>query len=65
VQPIGLLPGSARVLQKLGMQPEGRKRENEYFKGRWWDALLFGILDYEWTSHQQEADTGADEESAG
>lgn len=24
--------GSARVLQKLGMQAEGRKRENEYFK---------------------------------
>jgi len=44
--------GSARVLQKLGMQAEGRKRENEYFKGRWWDTLVFGMLDYEWKSHQ-------------
>ena len=43
--------GSAHVLQKLGMQPEGRLRENAYFKGRWWDTLLFGILDHEWESH--------------
>ena len=40
--------GSARVLHKLGMQAEGRLRENEYYKGRWWDTLLFGILDSEW-----------------
>jgi ribosomal-protein-alanine N-acetyltransferase len=54
---------SANVLQKVGMQAEGRKRENEYFKGRWWDTLLFGMLDYEWKSHQQVKDTGAAEES--
>ena len=46
--------GSAHVLQKLGMQPEGRLRENEYFKGHWWDTLLFGILDYEWESYQMD-----------
>jgi [ribosomal protein S5]-alanine N-acetyltransferase len=40
--------GSAHVLEKLGMQQEGRLRENEYYKGRWWDTLLFGMLDYEW-----------------
>jgi ribosomal-protein-alanine N-acetyltransferase len=39
---------SARVLEKLGMRLEGRLREHEYFKGRWWDVLLFAILDYEW-----------------
>ena len=39
---------SARVLEKLGMRLEGRLRENEYFKGRWWDTLMFAILDYEW-----------------
>lgn len=32
--------GSARVLEKLGMQREGRLRENEWFKGRWWDTCL-------------------------
>ena len=44
--------GSAHVLQKLGMQPEGRLRQNEYFKGRWWDTLLFGILACEWEPRQ-------------
>lgn len=40
--------GSVRVLEKLGMRLEGRLRENEYFKGRWWDTLLFGLLEGEW-----------------
>jgi ribosomal-protein-alanine N-acetyltransferase len=57
--------GSARVLQKLGMQAEGRLRENEYFKGRWWDTLLFGMLDYEWKAHQQGTGTRAAEQSTG
>jgi RimJ/RimL family protein N-acetyltransferase len=39
---------SARVLEKLDMQREGRLRENEHFKGRWWDTLFYGILDREW-----------------
>lgn len=40
--------GSAHVLEKLGMRQEGRLRENEFFKGRWWDTLLYGILESEW-----------------
>lgn len=48
--------GSVRVLQKLGMQPEGRLRENEYFKGRWWDTLLFGMLESDWKSRQPVMD---------
>lgn len=43
---------SRRVLEKLGMQMEGRLRDNEYFKGRWWDSLIFGILVDEWRSNQ-------------
>ena len=27
---------------------EGRLRENEYFKDRWWDTLLYAILKDEW-----------------
>ncbi len=23
---------------------------NEYFKGRWWDTLLYGLLESEWRS---------------
>lgn len=39
---------SARVLEKLGLREEGRMRKNEFFKGRWWDTLVFGILKDEW-----------------
>ncbi len=41
---------SARVLERVGLQLEGRLRENEHFKGRWWDTLLYGLLESEWTS---------------
>lgn len=40
---------SARVLKKLGLKEEGRLRENEFFKNRWWDTLIFGVLNSEWT----------------
>jgi RimJ/RimL family protein N-acetyltransferase len=41
--------GSARVLEKLGMRLEGRLRENEWYKGRWWDTLIYGLLVTEWS----------------
>jgi RimJ/RimL family protein N-acetyltransferase len=41
------------VLEKLGMRLEGRLRENEYFKDRWWDTSLYGILDYEWEAQRR------------
>lgn len=40
--------GSSRVMEKLGMQREGHLRENEWIKGRWWDTLIYGILEHEW-----------------
>ena len=45
--------GSAHVLEKLGMKLEGRLRQNQYYKDRWWDTLLYGILADEWTKHKQ------------
>ncbi len=39
---------SAHVLEKLGMRLEGRLRENEYFKDRWWDTLIYAVLMQEW-----------------
>ena len=44
---------SAHVLAKLGMRQEGRLRENEYFKGRWWDTLVYAILEAEWRAAQE------------
>lgn len=40
--------GSARVLEKLGLRREARLRDHEWFKDRWWDALIYGILEHEW-----------------
>lgn len=39
---------SAHVLTKLGFQLEGRLRDKAFYKGRWWDTLLFAILEPEW-----------------
>ncbi len=44
--------GSAHVLEKLGMRLEGQLREQEWIKGRWWDARLYGILEHEWKALQ-------------
>jgi len=45
--------GSAHVLEKLAMRLEGRLREKEFYKGRWWDTLIYGILVDEWETHKQ------------
>jgi RimJ/RimL family protein N-acetyltransferase len=39
---------SIRLLEKLGMRQEGRLREEEFFKGRYWDTLVYGLLEEEW-----------------
>jgi RimJ/RimL family protein N-acetyltransferase len=45
--------GSAHVLEKLGMRREGYLRENEYYRDRWWDTLMYAILADEWELHKQ------------
>jgi RimJ/RimL family protein N-acetyltransferase len=35
---------SARVLEKLGMSLEGRLRDKEHYKGRYWDVLMYAVL---------------------
>ena len=45
--------GSAHVLEKLGMRREGHLRENEYYRARWWDTLMYAILIDEWEIHKQ------------
>ena len=42
--------GSMRVLERLGLRQEGRLRENRRMKDRWWDTMIYGILDHEWQS---------------
>jgi RimJ/RimL family protein N-acetyltransferase len=40
--------GSERVMQKVGMTLEGRLRDNEFYKDRWWDTLQYAVLKDEW-----------------
>jgi RimJ/RimL family protein N-acetyltransferase len=40
---------SARVLEKIGMQREGRLREHMWIKGQWRDSFLYAILEREWS----------------
>ncbi len=35
---------SARVLEKNGFQLEGRLRDKEMYKGRYWDVLMYARL---------------------
>ena len=39
---------SQRVMEKLGMSKEGRLRQTQWYKGRWWDTLVYGVLEAEW-----------------
>lgn len=43
---------SSRVMERIGMQREGYLRETEWMKTRWWDRLLYAILDREWRQIQ-------------
>ena len=39
---------SSRVMEKNGMQREGRLREFRMQQGKWSDSFLYPLLDYEW-----------------
>jgi RimJ/RimL family protein N-acetyltransferase len=43
---------SAHVLEKLGMRREAHFREHQQFRGRWWDTLIYAVLDHEWQAQQ-------------
>jgi RimJ/RimL family protein N-acetyltransferase len=34
------------------MRREGHLREKEFYKGRWWDHLLYALLDHRWAGIQ-------------
>lgn len=48
---------SARVLERVGMRPEARLREHRFFKGRFWDLSLYGMLREEWEAARAGAGT--------
>jgi RimJ/RimL family protein N-acetyltransferase len=40
--------GSIGVLRKLGFRQEGHLRQREFYKGKWWDTLVWAVLHDEW-----------------
>lgn len=47
--------GSSRVLERLGMKLEGKLRQHQFLKERWWDVLLYGILASEWQAQSHSS----------
>lgn len=45
---------SWRVMERLGMTREGREREKEWIKNRWYDRLTYSILAHEWPARSAE-----------
>ncbi len=43
---------SRRVLERVGLRLEERRARHEWFKGRWWDTLRYGLSAAEWPSTQ-------------
>ncbi|REC97049.1 aminoglycoside 6'-N-acetyltransferase [Microbacterium sp. AG157] len=41
---------SAALAERIGMRREAHFVENEWFKGRWSDLLVYAVLDREWTA---------------
>ena len=41
---------SVRVMEKNGMRQEAHFRDNAAFKDRWWDSLIYALLEEEWRS---------------
>ncbi len=46
---------SVRVMEKLGMQRDGRLKEVRWLNGMWWDELVYAILEREWKSKKARA----------
>ena len=43
---------SIAVVDRLGMQYEGRIRDHVYTNGAWRDSLLYAVLDHEWVGRK-------------
>ncbi len=46
---------SVRVMEKLGMQQDGRLRETRWLNGVWWDEFVYAILESEWNGKWAQA----------
>ena len=49
--------GSTRVLEKVGLRPEERLSEHDFYKGRHWDVLVYALSVDEWQRLPPDAGT--------
>lgn len=49
---------SARVLLRAGLRQEARLRDHQFFKDRFWDVSMFGIMREEWTPADNQGRAG-------
>ena len=41
---------ATKLAEHMGMKREGSLRESRFFRGRWWDEVIFAVLEHEWPS---------------
>lgn len=46
---------SIKLVERLGMSPEGRIRDHVFTNGAWRDSVLYSVLAHEWRSAHREA----------
>ena len=46
--------GAVRLYERLGFVPEGRRRDFLWYQGRYWDLVMFGMLEGEWRERRAE-----------
>ncbi|MSO20212.1 MAG: N-acetyltransferase [Acidobacteria bacterium] len=39
---------AVKLAERMGMRQEGRLRESRFFKGRWWDRVIYSVLEQDW-----------------
>lgn len=44
---------ACKLVDRLGMREEGRFKNRRWMHDRWWDSLLFAILDSEWRERKE------------
>lgn len=54
IRAFGWNEGAIKLYKRLGFKEEGRKRDELWHEGRWWDGVEFGMLDREWWSLQEK-----------
>lgn len=54
---------STRVAEKIGMRREAHYRETQFFAGRWWDTVTYGITREAWSAQQGLPDLLATDET--